>query len=75
MKHDSLGLLLGRLWVLAFLSPDDDATVLSANDLWKDLTCLDVGNKRSDWKNVLPPESFAGVNDLWKSLLIEKKTV
>ncbi|KAL2062576.1 hypothetical protein VTL71DRAFT_5648 [Oculimacula yallundae] len=58
---------------LAVLSPDGFAQ--SANDLWKDLTQLEVSSKRASWNDVLVEGETEPVNAAWDEMLKGKKPV
>lgn len=56
---------------LAILSVD--GTALSANDLWRHLTKLDVGSSKVSWESVLMPGEFKPVTEAWAEVVEEKK--
>ncbi|KAG0646582.1 hypothetical protein D0Z07_7546 [Hyphodiscus hymeniophilus] len=58
---------------LAILKPD--GTALSANDLWRDLTLLQVGSNQVSWEGVLVNNEFDRVMSAWETLVKEKHSV
>lgn len=54
---------------LARLAPD--GTALSANDLWQDLTRLEVGTNRVNWEAVLTEDQLVPVQTAWDTVLKE----
>lgn len=58
---------------LGILTPEGLA--LSANDLWRELTQLEVGSQRVSWGNVLCEGELEQVNRAWERMIWEKKSV
>jgi len=58
---------------LALLAPDGLA--LSANDLWRDLTHLEVGSQRVSWDRVLVEGETDPVNEAWNRMIEERKPI
>ncbi|QSZ32681.1 hypothetical protein DSL72_002260 [Monilinia vaccinii-corymbosi] len=58
---------------LAILTADGIA--LTANDLWKSQTTLDVGSSKVNWEGVLMPGEFEPVMRAWAEVVEEKKAV
>ncbi|RAL66506.1 hypothetical protein DID88_006196 [Monilinia fructigena] len=50
-----------------------DGTALSANDLWRSQTKLDVGSSKVNWEGVLMPGEFESVMRTWAEVVEEKK--
>lgn len=58
---------------LGILTPEGIA--LSANDLWRELTQLEVGSSTVNWSEVLCEGEFERVNEAWARMSSEKKSV
>jgi PAS domain-containing protein len=58
---------------LGILTPDGIA--LSANDLWRELTQLEVGSSAVSWSEVLCEGEPDRVNEAWARMISEKKSV
>ncbi|KAI1002244.1 hypothetical protein K3495_g5957 [Podosphaera aphanis] len=58
---------------LAILKPDGKATI--ANNLWREITRLEVGSGMADWEGVLIEGEFDSVVEAWSRLIKEKKPV
>lgn len=58
---------------LAILAPD--GTTLSANPLWRELTCLEVGMSSPDWGMVLAEGELEPVMAAWDRLLVEREPI
>ncbi|KAB8292244.1 hypothetical protein EYC80_007986 [Monilinia laxa] len=50
-----------------------DGTALSANDLWRSQTKLDVGSSKVNWEGVLMPGEFERLTRAWAEVVEEKK--
>lgn len=50
-----------------------DGTTLSANDLWRSQTKLDIGASKVNWDSVLMPGEFELVMDAWREVVNDKK--
>ncbi|CZR56780.1 related to sensory transduction histidine kinase [Phialocephala subalpina] len=58
---------------LAILAPD--GTALSANDLWRDLTQLEVGTNRVNWEDVLADGQVEPIQKAWDTMLNERRSL
>lgn len=58
---------------LAILTPD--GTALSANPLWRELTCLEVGMSSPNWGMVLAEGELEPVMDAWERLLADREPI
>jgi hypothetical protein len=58
---------------LGILTPEGLA--LSANDLWRELTMLDVGSQRVSWDKVLCEGELDNLNRAWERMISGKKAV
>ncbi|PQE33671.1 hypothetical protein CJF32_00010852 [Rutstroemia sp. NJR-2017a WRK4] len=56
---------------LAILTAEGEA--LTANNLWRQFTALDVGSDKPSWNNVLMPGEFAHVTSVWEQVVTGKK--
>jgi PAS domain-containing protein len=56
---------------LAILTADGEA--LTANNLWRQYTALDVGSDKPSWNTVLMPGEFAHVTAVWEQVVTGKK--
>lgn len=58
---------------LGILKPD--GSVVTVNDLWKDLTQLSDHSDAGDWETVLMPGELASVSDAWKRVITGGETI
>jgi PAS domain-containing protein len=58
---------------LGILTPEGLA--LSANDLWRELTRLEVGSQKVSWNDVLCEGEPERVNQAWGQMISDKKSV
>lgn len=58
---------------LAILTPTGDT--LSANDLWRDLTQLEVGSQRAQWDHALVQGEADPVNQAWSRMIGSRNAV
>ncbi|PQE07003.1 hypothetical protein CJF30_00009413 [Rutstroemia sp. NJR-2017a BBW] len=56
---------------LAILTAEGEA--LTANNLWRQFTALEVGSDKPSWNNVLMPGEFAHVTSAWEQVVTGKK--
>ncbi|KAK8903072.1 hypothetical protein QC760_008563 [Botrytis cinerea] len=52
-----------------------DGTAITANDLWRSQTRLEIGSSQVDWEKVLVAGEFEPVTRFWSEVVEEKKPV